>query len=318
MEISHRVPFPPDYSNPDFWAALPEKSDSADLTPGMAYTDQQSKAEVDVFFIHPTTYIGNKGQKYWNAPLDDKKLNVKTDRSAIRNQASIFNEAARVYAPRYRQAHLEVYYTKRFKEQAKQALDIAYKDVRAAFQHYLENYNQGRPIIIAAHSQGTTHAGTLLREFFDEKKLQDKLVVAYLVGMPVKNDYFKSIEVCQSPEQTGCFCSWRSFKKGFYPKKWYFKNGNIAVTNPLSWTIEETHAPKSLNEGGVLQKFHNEPTIGLADAQIRDGMLWISKPKFPGSFFLLTRNYHIADFNFFYVNVRKNAVRRVESYLAPD
>jgi len=44
-------------------------------------------------------------------------------------------------------------------------------------------------------------------------------------------------------------------------------------------------------------------------------VLWITKPKFFGSFVLTNPNYHIADFNFFYANVRKNAVQRVEAFL---
>ena len=54
------------------------------------------------------------------------------------------------------------------------------EDVKAAFQYYLEHYNNGRPIIIASHSQGTTHAKRLLKEFFDGTALQHQLVAAYL------------------------------------------------------------------------------------------------------------------------------------------
>ena len=33
---------------------------------------------------------------------------------------------------------------------------------KAAFQYYLEHYNNGRPFIIASHSQGTYHAKRLI------------------------------------------------------------------------------------------------------------------------------------------------------------
>ena len=41
--------------------------------------------------------------------MTDDIINKKTDISPIRFQASVFNEACNVYAPRYRQAHLKMY-----------------------------------------------------------------------------------------------------------------------------------------------------------------------------------------------------------------
>jgi len=49
------------------------------------------------------------------------------------------------------------------------AFELAYRDVKAAFLYYLEHNNSGRPIIIASHSQGSTHAKRLLKELFDGK-----------------------------------------------------------------------------------------------------------------------------------------------------
>lgn len=42
-----------DYSNPDNWAALPDKIDNADLVPGNYTTDKQPDSQVDVFFYIP-------------------------------------------------------------------------------------------------------------------------------------------------------------------------------------------------------------------------------------------------------------------------
>ena len=311
--FGYNHPSKPDYSNPDQWAALPEEKDLADITPHPDLKDLQSNAAIDVFFLHPTTYLGKKGENQWNAPIDDAELNEKTDESSIKNQASIFNGAGRVYAPRYRQAHYDSYFTKDTLN-AKKAFALAYLDVKAAFKYYLKHHNNGRPIIIAAHSQGTTHAAALLKDFFDGKALQGQLVAAYLVGMPVSSDYFKHIKVCETPEETGCFCAWRTWKKGYFPKNHHSGN-NIAVTNPLNWKRDETYAPKQLNEGSVLRKFEKSFYPGITDAKVEDGVLWITKPKFPSSFLVWFKNYHIADYNLFYVNVRKNAQLRAATYL---
>ena len=67
--------------------------------------DAQSTAEADVFFIHPTSYGGVKGNKPWNAKITYSQVNKKTDEFIIKNQATIFNDVGKIYAPRYRQAH---------------------------------------------------------------------------------------------------------------------------------------------------------------------------------------------------------------------
>lgn len=303
----------PDYSKKAYWAALPNQKDNADRVPNNTLINRQDQTEVDVFFLHPTTYTGHRGETQWNAPFQDAKLNARTDGGTILHQASIFNGAGKIYAPRYRQAHLHAYYTKD-KDSAKAAFELAYSDVRNAFMYYLENYNEGRPIIIASHSQGTNHATLLLKEFFDEKKLKEQLVAAYLVGMPIKKEEFQNIPLCQSPEDIQCFCSWRTFKKGHLPKN-RPNNDSIGVTNPIHWKSDESYADFSLNEGGILRNFDKGYKPGLTDAQVNKGILWAAKPRFFGKIFITFKNYHIADFNLYYMNVRRNAQLRTAAFL---
>jgi len=309
-----RIPNAPDYSQEVNWAALPDRKDLADSLPSILMKDIQLNAEVDVFFIHPTTYTNKKGYDNWNGPVDDPKLNDRTDESTILYQASIFNGVGKVYAPRYRQAHIYSYFTKRDTVAASQAFELAYADVRRAFQYYLEHYNEGRPILLATHSQGTTHGIRLVKEFFDGQPLQKQLVAAYLVGIPVFRNDFQQISPCQIQEETGCFCSWRTFKRFHEPRKYVPLGSGIAVTNPLSWTTGTELIPKSENRGAVLSNFERV-FPNLANAQINNGILWADKPKFPWSFLITRRNYHIGDFNFYYMNVRENAQLRVKNYL---
>jgi len=315
-----QIPTAPDYSKKENWAALPTKKDQADRTPDASLLDMQGSAEVDVFWLHPTTYTKKRGNTLWNAPTNDQKLNKTTDDGTILNQASIFNGAGKVYAPRYRQAHIQAYYTKD-KMAAKKAFALAYSDVKTAFEFYLKQYNpvnattgKRRPIIIAAHSQGTNHATQLLKDYFDGKEMQENLVAAYLVGMPIQKDTFQNIKVCETPTETNCFCSWRTWKHGHTPKVYSPKN-NIAVTNPLTWTTDSTPASADLNKGTVLQKFEKNFTRNLVDAEVHNGILWAHKPKFRGSIFVTFKNYHIVDLNFYYVNVRENAMARVKAFL---
>jgi hypothetical protein len=265
---------------------------------------------VDVFFLHPTTFTASSDTA-WNADLKNADLNAKTDYTTILYQASVFNEC-RVFAPRYRQANLRAYYTKdTFRSD--EAFELAYEDIRTAFIFYLDHFNQGRPIVIASHSQGSTHARRLLKEFFEDKPLQSKLVAAYIVGMVIPKNYFKTLKPCSDSLQTGCFVGWRTFRKGYEPEFIRQEKGNSYVTNPLTWQTNEDYAPRELNEGAVLLKF-NEISKASADAQIHDGIIWIHKPHFPGSFFYLARNYHVADINLYWMNVRINLRSRIAKY----
>jgi hypothetical protein len=311
--FGHDIPKAPDYSDPANWAALPDRKDSADAVPLADWKDVQVDAPVDVFFIHPTTYTGKAGQNEWNARLDDDKLNTDTDKYPIRYQATIFNGAGKVYAPRYRQAHLNCFFTKKTGDASK-ALDLAYEDVSAAFQYYLDHYNHGRPFIIATHSQGTYHGKLLLHDFIDGKPLQEQLVVAYLAGLTVPVDYFENIKPCSTPDETGCFCSWRTFREGYIPRKLHFPDTNIVVTNPVTWNASVLSSSREDQIGGVLKDFKTLYPH-LVGATVHEDLLWVTKPRFPGSFMLTTKNYHIADYNFFYGDVRQNAQDRVKAFL---
>ncbi len=311
---SFPAPPVPDYNLTDNWAALPGMNDYADRTPGDSLQDLQYRAAADVFFVHPTIYRDtHKDNDLWNADVGDAELNESVDASTILNQASIFNAAGKIYAPRYRQANLNVFYDEGAAVKQR-ALDTAYQDVLAAFDYYLEHYNNGRPIVLASHSQGTLHAERLLRDRFVKRPLGDRLVAAYLVGMPIEKEAFADIPVCDSPTETGCFVSWRTYRDDFEPSPGQ-DDPSIAVVNPLTWTTSSGRAPDSLNKGGLLFNYDAGPDPGLVGAEIRGAALYTNKPSFFGDIFFTSKNYHIADYNFFWSNVRENAVQRVNAYL---
>jgi hypothetical protein len=304
----------PDYGNLDYWAAHPGKWDPSDSIPAPLRNEDVVEKKVDVFFIHPTTLTKDREKYGWNAAIDNHQLNAQTDYTAILFQASVFNQSCRVYAPRYRQAHLDAFFTSDTL-QAVNAFSLAYNDVKKAFEYYLKYENRGRPIIIASHSQGTLHAGQLLRDYFENKPLGKQLVAAYIIGLPVPKNYFSVLVPCKNEKQAGCFMAWRTLKKGFLPEYMQKEDSTSSyVTNPITWTIENTPAPSSKNKGAVLLKF-NRVDKNVCNACINNNVLWTSKPKFPFSFLIGMKNYHVADINLFYLNIRENVKLRVAEYL---
>jgi Protein of unknown function (DUF3089) len=310
-----QLPPKPDYANPDHWAALPTKKDQADELPKKSnLTENQANALADVFFIHPTiyTYAPEAGKYPWNGDVNDGVLNQKTDNSTILNQATPFNGSCKIYAPRYRQAHFYVFRTPN-KEDRISVLDIAYEDVKAAFEYYLQYHHKGRPLVIASHSQGTLHARRLLKEFFDDKPLQKYLVCAYIIGGPVQPNEFKTIKPAASPNQLGGFVSWNTFAKDFLPAYYNIEYNTASCVNPLTWTLDQNYAPKELNKGAVGYgfKMFNQ----AVDAQVHGGILWITKPYMPGRMFINTKVWHAADINFFWQSIRDNVDLRIKTYL---
>ena len=298
----------PNYSDLNNWSAHPTIFDNSDRVPKDLQKNFVKDSLVDVFFVHPTTYFGFTDG--WNASLGNDEVNNRTDEKPILYQASVFNETANIYAPRYRQATYSAYFTDK-KDSAKLAFDTAYEDVKTAFVYYLQHWNNNRPFIIASHSQGTQHAGRLIKELIENSPLKNRMVMAYLIGMPVHSDYFSYLQPCADSTQTNCFVSWRTYRTGYEGEAYIEEEEkNVIVTNPLTWKIDSTYAPRNLNHGGILYNF-DKVIPNLTDAQKHGNILWVRRPKKFGSFLIRLKNYHIADYNLFYVNIREDVKRRI-------
>lgn len=310
----------PDYSLEKNWAALPQIKDSADTVPyGSNLKDGQADAKVDVFFIHPTMYYKGKN---WNADVNDKRTNHLVNIYPIRQQASVFNESCKVYAPRYRQATLFTFIEAN--GDGVLALEVAYTDVKRAFEYYLKNYNQGRPIIIAGHSQGTFLAEKLLNDFFDnDAKMKKLLVAAYLIGGNIGKESFTTIVPCDSASQTNCYLAWHTRRnesnikeptKKIASAPAYQNYKQYVCVNPLTWKRDTAYAPASLNLGSIPTSF-NRIDKGLIGAKISPQLiLWVDKPSMKG--YPKGKNYHVADIGMFYMNIRVNVKERCAAYFA--
>ena len=310
-----KVPAEVDYSKLENWAAHPLKKDMADSLPSYpGLVEGQANAKADVFFVHPTIYTYSPQNDFvWNGNVEDSQLNDKTDKSTILFQASVFNGSCKVYAPRYRQAHYYSFITAN-RADGDQALALAYTDVKAAFEYYLAHFNQGRPIVIASHSQGTYHTRRLLAEYFDGKDLQKQLVVAYLVGYDVAKSSYKTIAESNDPKQTGCYACWNTYSKGFIPKNYQKAMVHSTSTNPINWKSSQgAMADYSENKGGLGPKFTILPHV--SNAQTHEGLLWIDKLNIKGAALLRIKVWHKADINLFWMNIRENVAERIDAFL---
>lgn len=296
-------PKSPDYSNEKYWSALPFRKDEADMVPKSEIWINDSLKDVDVFYIYPTLY--SKGES-WNADVDNKKLNKKLDKYPVKFQASVFNAVGRVYAPRYRQSILAVFTDST--NQRKPSLDFAYQDVKKAFEYYMQHYNQGRPVIIAAHSQGSTHARQLIKDEFDTPEMKKKLVCAYVVGFAVYPDEYKVLTPCKEANETDCYVTWSSFKTGFMyaDTSKDILVGKVCV-NPISWKMDTVDVT---GKGGFLLN-QNRKKLYHTEAKIHNNFLWV-KTNMPVA--RKANILHLLDYNLYWFDIRKNVADRVNAY----
>jgi hypothetical protein len=318
----------PDYARPGSWLARPDLLDDPSrwLPPGAA---RGIAHPVAVFYVAPTTYLS---RDHWNAPLDDASSNYRLDLFA-RSQASVFNDLGQVWAPRYRQATLGAFLAAA-DPRSGQAIDFAYRDVARAFDAFLAAVPPDRPIILAAHSQGTLHLLRLLRERVAGKPLARRIVAAYAVGWPISRVTdlpALGLPACTGARQGGCLLGWQSFAEPAAPRliESYFDQSTgydgrprrgtpMLCVNPLTGTAGGS-AGAAANAGALV------PRPGLAGADLTPGLvparctpagLLLIGPPPPGfgAYVLPGNNYHVFDYALFWANIRADAARRLAAF----
>ncbi|MBZ0226651.1 MAG: DUF3089 domain-containing protein [Comamonas sp.] len=331
---------PLDYSRADAWLARPGQMSVASRVPaGSGFSDLQDSARADVFYIHPTTSVSRKD--VLNAAIDDPAV-VKMDAIMLMTQATPFNGVARVYAPRYRQTALHVYFLSEDEQQGPS--NRAYADVKAAFEYYVRHDNQGRPFFLVGHSQGANHAQRLLSEVIQGHPIQDRLVAAYIPGIPLPESVFRDdlrrIPPCHQPAQTGCAAVWGTFGLNggddllewsdvvhwdATSQRWTSRRGAAMENiNPVSWSKRRPRTPTLAHRGGTpfgttSATFFTNPVSHLVSVSDERGYAFVSpllrKAQFTDGGMFGGENYHVFDISLFWVDLRENARLRLASFL---
>jgi len=320
---------PPDYADVKSWAALPGHPGLAAYHPRGTPQPPASPA-VDVFFVHPT---GDMSGADWNSNLDPNSQTEENTKWMMANQASAFSRCCAIYAPRYREASIFTYFSSP-PDIFKQTMDLAYGDVDRAFTWFLAHTN-GRPFIIASHSQGTFHAFRLIKERIDGTPLAERMVAAYLIGGGITDkdaDGLKTVHPCAGASDLHCMIHWATWGEGGSGRR---EGDKLLCINPLTWTRDGT-ADKSQHQGGVpssgrfrIRMWSDTPwgtefpplgpvVKNETGAACRDGLLTVADQK-GGPFDGLDlggKNYHGLDYPLFHEDIAQNADARIAVYFA--
>lgn len=327
------TPPAPNYARPNAWLAYPGRNGLERSTPPGLTAVNEANAPADVFFVHPTTL---SDKTVWNAPFDAADDMVELEPSVLTGQLSVFNGCCRLFAPHYRQASLPGL-------EDRQASGLAYSDVARAFRHFIARESNGRPFIIASHSQGSGHAVELLQREIIGTPLQGRMVAAYLIGGYVPRAFADiGVPVCDNPRQTGCVLSYNASKGGrlarmviegkeyWWQGKWRQQGDPEAIcVDPLTWRADGSGTsaankgslplPKAPfpQEAGPLASLTPRLTGAICRNQMLEVQLAPSAPKgFSDMLSMLAGSYHLNDYGLFYVNLRENAIDRVAAWQA--
>lgn len=319
------------YADVKMWVARPDipENPALWLPEGAEAPDQPGNAAI--FYVHPTTFLDRKA---WNATLDDEETNFRTD-LFTKGQATAFNAAGEIWAPKYRQATFGAFLTD--KPERQRAFDVAYMDVAAAFDEFVRQVDPKRPIIMVGHSQGALHLTRLIVEKVTGGSIAKRVVAVYVVGWPLSetNDLpGLGFPACEKPDQTGCVMSWQSFAEPadyslvteVYDKSIGFDGqsragSRILCSNPITGGVGG-NAPASANAGTLLNSddlTRGELTPGVAAAKCDErGFLIIGPPPERMTRYILPgNNFHVFDFSLFWANIRADVLSRLAAYPNP-
>ena len=248
--------------------------------------------------------------------------------------ASLFEESCNVFVPWYRQMGIK-YAAEVQKETGSLdagLADLPYTDIKAALDYFFEKCNNGRPFVIAAHSQGSALLKYVLKNYFKEHQdYYKRMVAAYPIGFSITKDdleQYPYLKFAEGESDAGVIISYNT--EG--PKNVQEKANNKVVLpgaisiNPLNWKRDETYAPASMNKGSIVLEMNGTTPVrkivdlGDVDAQVNleRGVIVTNtiQPVTDMPDFFGPASFHENDYSFFYKNLQENVAKRVAAYKA--
>ena len=142
--------------------------------------EKDPKEDVDLFYIYPTVYEKEGGSDF--AEIDDTAVRILAQ-LVYSKTGSAIGEFTNVYAPYYRQTNLAKAAEMDYDEYTEWNMGLPRTDIYTALDEYFEKYNDGRPFILAGHSQGSCMIKIILGEYMQvHPEYLDRMIAAYAVG----------------------------------------------------------------------------------------------------------------------------------------
>jgi hypothetical protein len=308
FEIADLAGTPSDYSSRENWMRIPEITH-----------------EVDTIYLYPTCYLDDSENAKPICDIDNQQMR---DRAGVvyENQGTVYEESTNVFAPFYRQSNIYQVVDFNHKELEEYQEREQRTDIYAALDYYFEHYNEGRPFILAGHSQGSIMTKIVLGEYMQaHPEYYERMVAAYPIGFSITETFLEEhpyLKFAEGADDTGVIVSWNTEgegNKGQY--NLVVEPGAISI-NPINWKRDDTCAGFEENLGSrILNEETGEYEIinGVADAQVdteRGVVICTAKNvEYAPAALFGPESLHSHDYDFYYENLRENVKTRVEAYL---
>ena len=210
------------YANGDKWLCLPGRDDacagdwsatviSADGSATLEPFTANPGAPFDCFYVYPTVSTDLAGNSDWDVDIQETGV--------AQIQFARFGSVCRLYAPVYRQVTLTALASDNTSFKMDRDIPMADADVKAAWDYYLQNYNEGRGVVLVGHSQGSYRIGTLVQRHIEGQPVQDQIIGVHILGaqMPVTSGErvggtFENMPLCTARDEVGCVTGLVSFR----------------------------------------------------------------------------------------------------------
>lgn len=296
-----------DYSDVDNWLSMPEECDK----------------DVDVIFLYPTSYGTLTSPEDDISDIDDMSMRIAASFAAAM-QASVFEESCNIYVPYYRQ--LTVASLLEVIEENPEALKyIAASDIYHMLDYYFEQLNEGRPFILAGHSQGSVWLTVILEDYMKEHpQYYENMVAAYVIGYSVTEDYLTAnphLKFAEGADDTGVIISYNTEGPGNKEQfNCVVREGAIAI-NPINWKRDDTYASAAENLGSLDMQGNIITDYADARLDIERGVVVCESVKIDTQLseamlpYFGSESYHMSDYSLYFMNLQENVADRIAAFL---
>ena len=207
------------------------------------------------------------------------------------------------YCPYYRQISLNVWMDG--EAAVEELFPLSMEDVSAAFDYYLDNYNEGRPFVLAGFSQGGKAVVEIVKHL--PAPAYERMVAAYAIGYRVSDE-----ELAQYPQLrpavdstgTGTVICYNSVATPDAACA-VLSPSDICI-NPVNWTTGAT--PAVLNDS-VTVTVDTDHHLLIVDG-LDPEQYWMPSlaPMFSKG------NYHLQELTLYQDHLRRNTALRVRNF----
>ena len=285
-------------------------SDTIDYSDNRCWFENKQDAtgkDVDLFYVVPTCiwdYTDSLGQTRHHMDIFNTEQRALTDPS-IQLAKSVLADSCNFFSPYYRQISMDSWLTldtalieERFK--------LAYQDVADAFHYYMEHDNQGKPFILAGHSQGAKAVIELLKREMTPD-ISRKLIATYAIGYTVTPEElagYPTLRPAQDSIDTGVLIGFNSVTRPDAVSPLF--RDNVVCINPVNWHTDAT--PATSYQGFTVAQdttIHTLIVTGIDEEQYFIPSVAALLPK---------GNLHVQEFNLYNEDLRKNVLQRIRAF----